>query len=187
MATSEYRSVLTQRIIEQIEAGTAPWLKPWDPIRIPDALPVNAVTNRPHHGGNRLWLDCQGSPDSRWCTCKQAQNESLQVRKGERASVVEYWQWQREELDAAGNKTHIVLDTPRVFYAHVFNVAQIDGVPELKLAAQDQRADAFNTHDRAERLMRRSGATVLHDQLDKAFYQPHADNIHLPPKAGVYQ
>lgn len=182
MATSEYRSVLTQRIIEQIKAGTAPWLKPWDPARLPNALPVNAVTNRPYHGGNRLWLDCQGFSDSRWCTYKQAQTEGWQVRKGERASVVEYWQWHREELDATGSKTHIELDTPRVFYAHVFNVAQIDGAPELNLAAQDQCVDAFKNHDRAERLMRRSGAAVLHDQLDKAFYQPHSDNIHLPPK-----
>lgn len=180
MSNSEYCTQLTQCIIEQLEAGTAPWQKPWDPSRVLSTMPTNAVTNRAYHGGNRLWLDCQGYADNRWCTYKQAQANGWQVQKGERASVVEYWQWEREQPDASGALKLVKLDVPRVFYARVFNVTQMEGVPEI--ASPLPVADTFERHEAAERLLTQSGASILHDQKNNAFYNPKADQIHLPPK-----
>ncbi len=60
-------------------------------------LPHNAITFRAYQGGNRLWLDCQGYADPRWCTYKQASAQGWQVRRRERASVVEYWHPHRIE------------------------------------------------------------------------------------------
>ena len=177
MNPAEYRKQLTDRIIEQLESGTAPWIKPWNPTSISTASPYNAITSRSYQGGNRLWLDCQGYADPRWCTYKQANEQGWQVKKGACASVVEYWQWDKEEKDANGKSVRVKLDAPRVFYAHVFNVGQVENVPERGPAVVLWPGNTL-----AERILTLSGARIFNDQRDGAFYAPTDDEIHLPPK-----
>ena len=40
----------------------------------------------------------------------------------------------------------------------------------------------FEVIEAAEQILKNSGATILHDQADRAFYNRLADSIHLPPK-----
>src|SRR4029077_415466 len=40
----------------------------------------------------------------------------------------------------------------------------------------------FEVIEAAERILNNSGATILHDQADRAFYNRPADSIHLPRK-----
>ena len=49
---------VTDRIVAMIEAGAAPWRKPWTTPRLPGvpALPINAVTGQSYHGINVLML-----------------------------------------------------------------------------------------------------------------------------------
>lgn len=177
MNPNDYRRQLTDRIIEQLESGTAPWVKPWSPQMLPPSMPHNALTSRQYHGANALWLQCQGHCDPRWCTYRQAEEAGWQVRRGEKSSVVEYWQWSREEKDAAGKIVEVQLDSPRVFYAHVFNATQMDHVPVLVPDSPSWKPEV-----EAERILRNSGATIRQDQTDKAFYSPVKDEIHIPPR-----
>src|SRR4029077_9362421 len=39
----------------------------------------------------------------------------------------------------------------------------------------------FEVIEAAERILNNSGATILHDQADRAFYNRLSDSIHLPP------
>ena len=48
-----YRRVADQ-LIEQIEAGTAPWRQAWQPGE--KAMPCNVVTGKAYRGGNSVWL-----------------------------------------------------------------------------------------------------------------------------------
>ena len=54
----DYRAELTNKIIEHLENGTAPWQKPWDGRAA--QLPINALTGKPYQGCNSLWLTMQG-------------------------------------------------------------------------------------------------------------------------------
>lgn len=177
MNPAEYRKTLTNRIIEQLEAGTAPWVKPWDERALLHVQAHNMVTSRSYRGGNSLWLQCQGCADPRWCTYRQAQQEGWQVRRGEKAAVVEYWKWDEQKKDEAGNIVRAKLDVPKVFYAHVFNAEQMEGVPEIV-----PRTLEWKPESAAEHILIASGAKVFHDQSDRAFYSPSRDEIHLPPK-----
>ncbi len=177
MNPSDYRRQLTDRIIEQLENGTAPWIKPWSPQLLPPSVPHNALTSRRYHGANSLWLQCQGHSDPRWCTYRQAQEAGWQVRRGEKSSVVEYWQWTREEKDATGQTVEVKLDAPRVFYAHVFNATQMDHAPELVASKPTWEPEV-----EAEKILQNSGVTILQDQTDRAFYSPTRDEIHIPPR-----
>lgn len=178
MNPATYRKDLTAQIIRQLETGTAPWQKPWNPDLAPlHGTPHNAVTERPYHGGNQLWLTCQGYADPRWCTYRQAQEQGWQVRKGEHSTAIEYWQWSERQKDEAGKFVEVKLDQPRVFYANVFNAGQIEGVPEARpVSLQWQPEEA------AERILVASRADIRYDKTDTAFYSPRHDTIHLPPK-----
>ena len=138
----DYRTELTNRIIEHLEKGTAPWQKPWDG-RAPQ-LPINAVTGKPYNGCNSLWLTMQGYNDPRWATYKQATELGWQVRKGQHSSMIEYWKTYDEQIktddkgkpvlgvDGKPQKVRVKLDWPRVYRALVFNAAQMDNVPPLE-------------------------------------------------------
>lgn len=187
---SNYRDEIAAEIIARIEAGTAPWMKPWDAGTI-GAGPYNPLTNRAYRGINDLWLSLHGRTDPRWMTYRQAGELGGQVRKGEKSSTIEYWQWTdrvavkddngQPVLDGDGKpRTRDVrLERPRVFYAKVFNAEQIDGLAPFVAAPAMPEPER---HALAEALIAGSGVPVHHDQKDRAFYRINTDSIHLPPR-----
>src|SRR3954453_15314017 len=80
----------TARIVAELEAGAAPWVKPWSAT--PGAnTPCNAVSNRPYSGCNvvLLWMvQTAGYRTPRFLTFKQALELGGNVRKGERGTKV---------------------------------------------------------------------------------------------------
>jgi hypothetical protein len=84
-----YYEQVAAKLIEQLEAGTAPWQKPWEPGTI--HLPHNPVSGTRYKGSNALWLEMQGRGDPRWMTYKQAKGVGAQVRQGEKGTLVQYW------------------------------------------------------------------------------------------------
>lgn len=173
-----YRKELTDKIIQALKNGTAPWVRPWNENKPILGMPFNAVSERAYHGGNCLWLQCQPYNDPRWCTYKQAQQQGWQVVKGEKASVVEYWQWDQVQKDEAGKAVRVKLEHPRVFYAHVFNLQQMQNTPAL---VPDQ-GQQWHSEEAAERILRNANPSIIHDQQGQAFYTPSKDEIHLPFK-----
>ena len=95
MAT-DYVDQVAGAIIEQLRAGTAPWVKPWQPGE--RFMPYNPTTGNPYHGMNAVWLmsraESQGYADARWMTYRQAQAADAQVRKGEKGTAIQFWKWQ---------------------------------------------------------------------------------------------
>lgn len=91
-----YRDEIAQEIIKRIEAGTTPWQKPWKAGTI-GAAPFNPISGKPYRGINDVWLTLQGRADPRRLTYNQAVGEGGQVRKGEKSTTIEYWQWTARE------------------------------------------------------------------------------------------
>jgi len=189
--SGNYRDEIAAEIIARIEAGTAPWLKPWTAGAL-GAAPLNPITGKPYRGINSLWLYLQGHSDPRWLTYRQAAELGGQVRKGEKSTTIEYWQWTERTavkdsegkpvLDAEGREQYetVRLERPKVFYAKVFNAEQIDGLQPWKAPAPVAIPQLL---ERAETMIAGAGVPVLHDQNDRAFYRPSTDKIHLPPVA----
>lgn len=189
MTKTPYHQIVANQIIEGLKAGTAPWLKPWEPGIGNGQVPFNPVTGKRYRGINALYLMSNQSDDNRWLTYKQAQSIDAQVRKGEKGTTIQYWKFNDERvkedetgrpvLDEQGNsvKTQVSLERPKVFYATVFHASQIDNMPELDIKAPD-----WSVVERAENLLLHSGATIIHSEADRAFYRLSTDSIHLPPK-----
>jgi len=182
-----YYEQVANKLIEQLQAGTAPWQKPWAPGSI--NLPHNPVSGTRYRGSNAMWLEMQGREDPRWMTYKQSQGVGAQVRRGEKGTLVQYWKLSdqipvkdargKPLKDAEGNTVYrsVQLDKPKVFSAVVFNAEQIDGLPPLVVKAPD-----WDRHERAESVLQASGVEIRHDQADRAFYRPATDKIHLPQR-----
>lgn len=176
----DYRQDVTNDIIRLLESGTAPWQKPWKAGECAQ-LPYNPTSNKPYRGGNVLNLMIaamrKGYEDPRWCTYKQAADNGWQVRKGEKASQIEFWDVRGPRKDDGESDA----DTPRASFIHrvysVFNAAQIEGIPVIVLEPRQP----FQVIEAGERILADSGADIRYGG-SRAFYTPSADFIRLPHK-----
>lgn len=186
-----FHETVAEKIIKQLEEGTAPWQKPWNADNSASFLPYNPTTGNRYKGINALHLMASEREDQRWLTYRQASDLGAQVRKGEKSTTVQFWKFTEERtkldektgkplLDKDGKKQKetVKLERPRVFYASVFNAEQIDNMPAPEVRKEQQ----WNPVERAEKILAASGAVIKHSQHDNAFYRPITDEIHLPKK-----
>ena len=135
-----YQTV-TDRIIAELEAGTVPWVRPWDPskgcaVAGSVDLPVNPTTGAAYSGVNilLLWLAAaeNGWPTQRWMTYRQAQAIGAQVRRGEASTqIVKAGTFTpKGEREAARAEDRDPAAVPFLKSHRVFNVAQIDGLAD---------------------------------------------------------
>lgn len=189
----DFRREVTDSIIRMLEQGVAPWQKPWDAGAL--QTPFNPNSGRPYRGGNAVHLMAvglkRGFADPRWMTYRQAAENGWQVRKGEKGTQIEFWEFARSEPSQGAGETEskpggaadpgaAKSDASRPLHRiyTVFNGEQIDGIPKYTRKVHT----AFEVAQAGEQILRNSGATLAHDQNARAFYDRASDSIHLPPK-----
>ncbi len=182
--THDLYAAVTGRIVAALERGVAPWVRPWS--QDVDSFAMNAGTRRPYRGINALLLALeatgQGYPLNRWLTYHQAVAFGGQVRRGEKGTTVVLWRLRKVSAVADFYPAPEEPDLPeqvipllRAFT--VFNLAQVDGVPETLRSLDHPQ---WEPEARAEELLQMSAATIRHGG-SRAFYRPGDDEIHLPP------
>ena len=191
----DVRAEMTEKLMEAIKSGEAPWQKPWEARA--GAAPqyqINADTGKAYRGGNQLFLTiCAGrSEDPRWCTFLQAQKNGWKIKKGSKGVPVEYFSFDsestRKEIDekTGEEKTVKIYGTREIPVQKVYTVfhaSQVEGIPpyESKIKEPPQEFEnRVECVERASDIMDASGAKINHDQSDRAFYRPATDSIHLP-------
>jgi antirestriction protein ArdC len=175
---------ITDQIVSELEKGVKPWLQPWNAEhaggRITRPLRGNGI---PYRGINvlMLWSAAmeKGYTAPFWMTFKQAMELNANVRKGERGSQVVYAdKILRTETDAAtGEDSERAIPFMKGYT--VFNVEQIDGLPDQFYAKPLPPLQSVQRIDRAEAFFAATGANVVHGG-SRACYVPSTDNIHMP-------
>jgi len=118
-----YQSI-TDRIVGLLEKGAVPWRKPWT-VSGAEGLPKNLVTRKPYRGINVFILAAQGYDSPYWLTFNQAKQLGGHVNKGERSSMVVFWNWvERETGQTTGDGTPVLEEIPFLRYYNVFHVSQ---------------------------------------------------------------
>src|SRR6201988_1917835 len=121
---------VSARIIAQLEAGAAPWVKPWSATPAANP-PCNAVSGRPSSGCNvvLLWMtQAAGYRSPRFLTFKQALDLGGNVRKGERGTKV-YFVKQLPVRDEGADDNSSTRLIPMMRQYTVFNVDQCEKLP----------------------------------------------------------
>lgn len=176
---------ITDRIITDLEKGVRPWIQPWRTAntngRITRPLRHNGL---PYSGLNvlLLWSEAtaQGFFSPVWMTFRQSIELGGAVRKGESgATVVFASRFTKSETNSNGGE--VEREIPFLKAYTVFNVAQIDGLPDHYYHQPEPAIDPVERIEHAERFLDNTGAVVRYGG-DKAFFNPVTDHIQLPPR-----
>ncbi len=176
---------ITDQIVEELEKGVRPWLKPWSGEHAAGkiARPLRA-NGMPYRGINVLMLwsaaVASGFAAPIWMTFKQALELDAHVRKGEHGCLVVYAdRIVRTGRDAeTGEESEETIPFLKAYT--VFNVEQIDGLPAHYYAKAEPRGTSIQRIAHADGFFAATGAIVRHGG-NRAFYSPSSDHVQMPP------
>ncbi len=186
---SDFRKEMVDNLIGLINSGKATHFSMW---RGGAMRPVNFKTGNAYKGSNRLLLMAAAIEheykDPRWMTFKQARDAGFKIRKGEKATRIEKWDFDKKVkvLDENGNPVRdengkivydeIPLNRPLCNIFYVFNGEQIEGLPEYETTTPSKT----EIDEKVDALQKSSDCPVFNLAQDKSFYSPSADRIVLP-------
>lgn len=172
--TFDIYQVVTDKIINQLESGAMPWLKPWkDKTHKQGTIaiyPYNGATGRNYNGLNLLLLGCNSYASNAWYSYKQVTELGGNVRKGEKSTMVTFWSITEKQDTVTGKMEK------RFFlkYYNVFNFEQCDNLPVPKQVEGEPMQ--YTTIDN---IVRQVGVNLMHGG-NRAFYSPARDSITMP-------
>lgn len=176
---------ITDKIIADLEKGVRTWMKPWNAQHA-----AGRITRPLRHNGEvynginilMLWSAAvtEGYSAPIWMTFRQAKELKASVRKGEKGELVVYANTiTRTEPDARTGEDvdHTI---PFMKGYTVFNVEQIDGLPEHYYQLAEPVLDPVSRIEHAENFFSATGANIRHGG-NQAYYAIGSDRIQLPP------
>jgi antirestriction protein ArdC len=176
---------ITGKIVADLEQGVRPWMKPWNAEhaagRITRPLRGNGI---PYNGINviMLWSAAMAAGYSApiWMTFKQAKDLGGHVRKGETGELVVYAdRFRKTEIDEASGQ-ELERDIPFMKGYTVFNVEQVEGLPDHFYTPAAPRLDPVQRSDHADAYFVATGASINHGG-NQACYSVTLDRIQMPP------
>ncbi len=176
---------VSARIVAELEAGAAPWVKPWSAP--PGAnTPCNAVSNRPCSGCNvvLLWMaQVAGYRTPRFLTFKQALELGGNVREGEHGTKV-YFVKQLQVREQGADDSSSTRLIPMMREYTVFNVDQCENLSDSINTGKPMRVRNPDTRDElADAFLHSTGADIREGH-GEAYYVPSRDFISMPAFAG---
>lgn len=170
---------VTDTIIQHLEAGTTPWQKPWAGGEVtPFRMPKNNTTNKHYNGINVLLLWCssfaQDFCSNELASFRQWNEQKESVRKGEKGTMVVYYDKMEKEVDGEIKKI------PFMKSYVVFNRCQLNSfqpetdieLPSKPLATRLEHVENYVVNTKA----------VIKHKGKQACFVPSKDEIHLPKR-----
>lgn len=181
---SDIYTRVTSRIVEELERGVRPWMKPWNAEHA-----AGRITRPLRHNGQayrgtnvlQLWMTAEtaGFISPFWLTFQQARELGGHVKKGEHGTPVVYAStFNKKEENEQGEE--IEQEVAFLKEYTVFCADQCEGLPQhfYQLAEQPkekleriEHAEAFFAHTKAE--IRTGG--------NRAYYAMEPDYVQMPP------
>ncbi|MEI6316375.1 MAG: zincin-like metallopeptidase domain-containing protein [bacterium] len=176
-ARKDVYAIINQKIIEQLEKGTVPWLIPWSD----GGLPKNLMSGKSYRGINIMLLGSAGYPDNSFLTFKQLNEIGGKVKKGEKGHMVVFW-------DVVKNNQNSIQDVENsssqkkaiLRYYIVFNVSQCENIPERFLSTKDREVKEIPSCESVVQNMPQ--CPVIKHKEQRAYYHPKEDFVNIPKK-----
>lgn len=186
---ADIQNDVTQRIINALEQGRAPWVRPWRELHGAanrgNPMPHNAVTGNEYSGINMMLLgmtqDAVGYTSAGWLTFGQAIKSGGNVRKGEKGTrVVKVGKVLKTIKDEkTGEDKTRGISFLKEFT--VFNIEQCEKLPEYITKPQFTPAPDAITRMRegVAGIITRHNVNLSHGG-NRACYSPGLDSIQMP-------
>ncbi len=158
--------IVTERIMERLEAGTVPWRRPWHSYPA-----MNWVSQKPYRGINQILLE-----PGEYATWNQVKRAGGRVKKGAKSELVTFWKLLKYTGERDGEME--VRQVPFLRYYRVFNIEDCEGLESKQKMVKHQHSPI----ERAERIAKGypDGPRITH-RPGRAFYRPADDTISIPP------
>jgi antirestriction protein ArdC len=179
-------------LIELMEAGSAPWRRPWDGTG--GGHHVNLISGHRYRGANPILLTLgtyiRGSATPFWCGFAEARKLSIFHRKGSKAvHILRPQLHSREEPGVGGEAT--LRSWANYRPVAVFNAADLEGEALTGLVEARKAAEGDEPKPEPERLEAAEavlGAWPVPVSFggDRACYLPGIDRIQLPDRASFH-
>lgn len=165
-------TMVTDRIIAQLEQGYIPWKKPWASCL--DGT-FNRISRRPYSLLNQMLLEKEGE----YATLRQWNLVGGRVKKGSKAEFVVFWKM-REVKEIGDDGENRIRQIPILRYYTVFHISDVENVFPIE-RTKDFKTEPIET---AEKILKdyidREHITLSVGESDRAFYCPEDDSITLP-------
>ncbi len=166
---SKVYDVITDRVIEKLEAGTIPWEKPWGGKA---GMPQNLKSGKAYRGINVFLLHSLGYESPYFLTFKQAKERGGSVRKGEKGCPVVFWKWLEIEDDGKPKRV------PMLRYYTVFNTGQCEGIDTPTIDAPERHHEPIRVAQATVEAMP-TPPGIVHGYTAAA-YSPRTDIVRMP-------
>jgi len=183
MKTDIYQKV-TDKIIADLEQGELTWLKPWSAGNMDGRVTKPLRHNGQSYSGINvlmLWGAAMeaGFCSPTWMTFKQAKELGAHVRKGERGNSVVYANTiTKTEEQENGEQAERKIPFMKAYT--VFNVDQIEGLPESYYVKPEPVIDPAQRIEHADAFFASTGAELRHGG-NRAFYRGgSSDHVQMP-------
>jgi len=152
---SKVYEIVTEKILEALDKDIIPWKKSWDtPIN------KNPVSGTVYKGINVFLLNLSrivnnySSPY--WYTFKQVSKNGGRIKKGEKSTLITFYNIKEKEKDLTEAEEKVFRDTgklPKLFYLRYYLVFNHDQTEGLELPDKD-KGKAFNSIACCEKVLR---------------------------------
>jgi antirestriction protein ArdC len=169
--STDVYSLVTNRIIELLEAGTVPWQHPWTS----SGIPRNLLSKRPYRGINLFLLNSLNYDHNLFMTWKLIKTIGGSVIKGEKGHMVIFTKMVETGEMTKENKPKL---KPFLRYYKVFNISQCKDIPVALLPSENELLSPMLAYDLIVENMPNRPSIVVKDK--QAFYDPQGDFINMP-------
>ena len=171
---TEIYDIVTNRIIENLEKGSIPWIKPW---HTENTLDKNIKTGNEYNGINRIILGMSGYQSNVWGSFKQWKDLGANVKLHEKGTAIVFYK------PVSGVK--VTSEGEEISYnsvfttSHIFNAEQVEGIEIKPRSIEDK---PFLNNADIDNMVLNTGANIRHSG-NSAYYRPSDDYINMPDKS----
>lgn len=173
-------TIITNKIIENLEKGIIPWKKPW--IGVSGAF--NRVSGKSYSMLNQMLLEHNGE----YLTFNQITSLGGTVKKGAKSEMVVFFKMNEyEDENEDGEK--VIKKYPVLRYYRVFHISQVDGIEPLETPNINVNAEAddfLKVKKAVEKYLEYTEIHYKESARNQACYNSLTDTIEIPAVKQFY-
>ena len=171
--------MVTNLIIDRLEAGVVPWQMPW---KSANGIPCNLISKKGYRGFNFWYLLSFNFERPYFLTFNQVQELNAKIRKGSKSYPVVFWKM----LDVT-KQDGTTEQIPFLRYYNVYHVDDVDGIAPEKIPSEKSNDRELNPIGECERLIELwDDSPVIEFGRGQAAYSPGLDKVYMPSQRDFF-